>query len=80
MEGRSTASSEARWERPGQDPRHFDDGAAVSSTNSPNPGKLVDIDPDQQALSQVIGVQLQVKTPSGAGFTGTLVPCNLQDM
>jgi len=55
-------------------------GAAVSSTNSPNPGKLVDIDPDQQALSQVIGVQLQVKTPSGAGFTGTLVPCNLQDM
>src|SRR4030095_10503177 len=31
-------------------------GAAVTTPPQPVPGKLVDLDPDDQALSQVIGV------------------------
>jgi hypothetical protein len=55
-------------------------GAPVTSQTQPAPGKLVDLDPDQQSLSQVIGVALNLKTASGAGFQGVLEPCNLQDM
>jgi len=55
-------------------------GAAVTTPPQPVPGKLVDLDPDDQALSQVIGVVLNVKSASGAGFQGKLEPCNLQDM
>src|ERR1044071_1200061 len=54
--------------------------APVTTPPQPVPGKLVDLDPDQQALSQVIGVVLNLKTASGAGFQGVLEPCNLQDM
>ena len=55
-------------------------GAPLRSLNKPAPGKLVDLDPDQQSLSQVIGVALNLTTASGAGFQGVLGPCNLQDM
>jgi hypothetical protein len=55
-------------------------GAAVTTPPQPVPGKLVDLDPDEQALSQVIGVVLNLSTASGAGFQGKLEPCNLQDM
>jgi len=55
-------------------------GASLVSQTKPAPGKLVDLDPDQQSLSQVIGVALNLKTASGAGFQGVLEPCNLQDM
>jgi hypothetical protein len=55
-------------------------GASLISQTKPAPGKLVDLDPDQQSLSQVIGVALNLKTASGAGFQGVLEPCNLQDM
>jgi hypothetical protein len=55
-------------------------GAPVISKTQPAPGKLVDLDPDQQSLSQVIGVALNLTTASGAGFQGILGPCNLQDM
>lgn len=55
-------------------------GAPITSLTKPAPGKLVDLDPDQQSLSQVIGVALSLTTASGAGFQGTLTPCNLQDM
>jgi hypothetical protein len=55
-------------------------GAPVLSQTKPAPGKLVDLDPDQQSLSQVIGVALNLMTASGAGFQGVLEPCNLQDM
>jgi hypothetical protein len=55
-------------------------GAPVTTPPQPVPGKLVDLDPDQQALSQVIGVILNLTTASGAGFQGVLEPCNLQDM
>jgi len=55
-------------------------GASVLSQTKPAPGKLVDLDPDQQSLSQVIGVALNLTTASGAGFEGVLGPCNLQDM
>ncbi|HXI25675.1 MAG TPA: cupin domain-containing protein [Pyrinomonadaceae bacterium] len=55
-------------------------GAPLVSQTKPAPGKLVDLDPDQQSLSQVIGVALNLTTASGAGFQGVLGPCNLQDM
>jgi hypothetical protein len=55
-------------------------GAPLKSLTKPAPGKLVDLDPDQQSLSQVIGVALNLTTASGAGFQGVLGPCNLQDM
>lgn len=55
-------------------------GASVTTPPQPVPGKLVDLDPDEQNLSQVIGVVLNLKTASGAGFQGVLEPCNLQDM
>lgn len=55
-------------------------GAAVTTPPQPVAGKLVDLDPDQQMLSQVIGVGLNLTTPSGAGFQGVLDPCNLQDI
>jgi len=63
---------------------HCDDGkligAPVTTPPQPVPGKLVDLDPDEQNLSQVIGVMLNLTTASGAGFEGWLEPCNLQDM
>ena len=55
-------------------------GAVVTTPPQPVPGKLVDLDPDVQTLSQVIGVVLNLATASGAGFKGKLEPCNLQDM
>ena len=55
-------------------------GAAVITPPQPVAGKLVDLDPDQQMLSQVIGVALNLKTASGAGFQSVLEPCNLQDI
>ena len=55
-------------------------GAPVTTPKHPVNGKLVDIDPDFQLLSQVIGVQVNVATDSGAGFTGLLEPCNFQDI
>lgn len=55
-------------------------GAPVTSQTKPAPGKLVDLDPDQQMLSQVIGVGLSLATKTGAGFQGILDPCNFQDI
>jgi mannose-6-phosphate isomerase-like protein (cupin superfamily) len=55
-------------------------GASVTTPKQPVPGKLVDLDTDEQNLSQVIGVLLNLTTASGAGFQGGLEPCNLQDM
>jgi hypothetical protein len=55
-------------------------GAPLTSVNKPVPGKLVDLDPQQQMLSQVIGVALNLTTEAGAGFQGVLAPCNFQDI
>jgi hypothetical protein len=55
-------------------------GASVTTPPQPVPGKLVDLDTDEQNLSQVIGVTLNLTTDAGAGFQGLLEPCNLQDM
>jgi hypothetical protein len=55
-------------------------GASVTTPPQPVAGKLVDLDPDEQNLSQVIGVMLNLTTDSGVGFQGWLEPCNLQDM
>ncbi|MBV9926756.1 MAG: hypothetical protein JOZ96_17185 [Acidobacteria bacterium] len=55
-------------------------GAPVTTLSKPAAGKLVDLDPDDQSLSQVIGVAVSLKTAAGSGFQGALEPCNLQDM
>jgi mannose-6-phosphate isomerase-like protein (cupin superfamily) len=55
-------------------------GASVTTPPQPVAGKLVDLDPDEQMLSQVIGVALNLMTDSGAGFQGVLEPCNFQDI
>jgi mannose-6-phosphate isomerase-like protein (cupin superfamily) len=55
-------------------------GAAVTTPPQPVAGKLVDLDPDEQNLSQIIGVAFNLTTASGAGFQSLLEPCNLQDM
>jgi hypothetical protein len=55
-------------------------GASVTTPPQPVAGKLVDLDPDEQNLSQVIGVTLNLTTDLGAGFQGVLEPCSLQDM
>lgn len=55
-------------------------GASVTTPKQPVHGKLVDLDPEEQMLSQVIGVALNLMTDSGAGFQGVLEPCNFQDI
>jgi hypothetical protein len=55
-------------------------GSPITTSAKPAPGKLVDLDPEQQMLSQVIGVSLHLTTKSGAGFKAILDPCNFQDI
>lgn len=55
-------------------------GAPLTTLNQPVAGKLVDLDPQQQMLSQVIGVAVNLTTDAGAGFQGVLEPCNFQDI
>ena len=55
-------------------------GASVTTPPQPVAGKLVDLDPEQQMLSQVIGLALNLTTESGAGFQSVLEPCNFQDI
>lgn len=45
-------------------------GQLVVSTNSPAVGKLVDLDPDQQQVSQVWGLQLGIGDPNGDWLVG----------
>lgn len=46
-------------------------GKFVISTNQPTPGKLVDLDPDQQMVSQIWGMQLAIGDPNGEQVVGT---------
>lgn len=46
-------------------------GTFVISTNQPTPGKLVDLDPDQQMVSQIWGMQVAIGDPNGEQVIGT---------
>lgn len=43
-------------------------------------GRLVDLDPDQQSRSMIIGMQLRISTTDGASVTGTVAPMTIIDI
>ena len=43
-------------------------------------GRLVDLDPDQQSRSMIVGMQLQISTTDGATVTGTVAPMTIIDI
>lgn len=43
-------------------------------------GRLVDLDPDQQSRSMVVGMQLQITTSDGATVTGVVAPATIIDI
>jgi hypothetical protein len=43
-------------------------------------GRLVDLDPDQQGRSLVVGMQLQIQTGDGASVTGVVAPMTIIDL
>ncbi|HEU4886288.1 MAG TPA: Ig-like domain-containing protein [Thermoanaerobaculia bacterium] len=46
-------------------------GTFVISTNQPTPGKLVDLDPAQQLVSQIWGMQIAIGDPNGEQVVGS---------
>ncbi|MCI0489674.1 MAG: hypothetical protein L0229_24055, partial [Blastocatellia bacterium] len=52
--------------------------AAVQSTNQPYPAKLVDLDPDQQMVSEIWGLQIKIAVSDTEYFVGDfgVVPFN----
>jgi len=54
--------------------------AKVESTDSPVPAKLVDLDTEQQMVSQIFGLQLQVAISDGEYFQGDFRPVNFNDI
>jgi hypothetical protein len=54
--------------------------AKVESTDSPAPAKLVDLDTEQQMVSQIFGLQLQVAISDGEYFQGNFRPANFNDI
>lgn len=55
-------------------------GQFVISTNNPSTGKLVDLDPDQQFVSQVWGMQIAIGTPGGEQVIGDYTPAYFQQI
>ncbi len=55
-------------------------GSAVGSTNSPQFAKLVDLDTEQQMVSQIFGMQLSVGPSGSAYFTGKFEPVCFNDI
>lgn len=56
-------------------------GASLASTDNPSSAKLVDLDPMQQLVSQIWGLQLQLSLASGNGqFTGNFQPVAFADL
>jgi hypothetical protein len=56
-------------------------GGLVVSTDAPYPAKMVDLDPDQQFIPQVIGLQLRLSLADGTPLlTGTVQPIGSTDM
>ncbi len=63
---------------PGDDPII---GASLAGTDNPSTAKLVDLDPMQQMVSQIWGLQLQLSLSSGSGqFTGDFQPVAFADL
>lgn len=54
-------------------------GQLLVSTNNPTPAKLVDLDPDQQQVSQVWGMQLSLG-PTGGALVADFVATNFQQL
>lgn len=58
-------------------------GQVVSVPTGAGPGhqgRLVDLDPDQQARSMIVGMRLQISTTDGASMAGTVVPMTIIDL
>jgi hypothetical protein len=55
-------------------------GSAVASTNTPQFAKLVDLDTEQQMVSQIFGMELSVGPSGSAGFTGQFEPACFNDI
>ncbi|MCU1246482.1 MAG: hypothetical protein JWN02_2392 [Acidobacteria bacterium] len=55
-------------------------GGLVVSTNDPVPGKLVDLDPDQQGVSMIWGMKVGIGDPSGERVVGTFQPATFRQM
>ena len=54
--------------------------ASVTSTDSPVPAKLVDLDTEQQMVSQIFGLQLKVAIDDGEYFQGDFRAINFNDI
>jgi hypothetical protein len=55
-------------------------GQMVISTNSPAVAKLVDLDPDQQQVSQIWGMQLSIGDPNGERLVADYEPAYFQQI
>ena len=56
-------------------------GARLASAGDRTNGKIVDLDPDQQNISQVFGLTVQLTAANGTVlFTGTVAPCALTEL
>ena len=55
-------------------------GAALISVNDPVPAKLVDLDTEQQMVSQIFGMQIRLGTPDTAYFTAAFQPVCFNDI
>jgi hypothetical protein len=58
--------------------------SVVASSSPPPPppqqGRLVDLDPDQQNCSMIVGLQLQLSIGDVVVFTGTMAPATIIDL
>lgn len=54
--------------------------AAVSSTDNPSAAKLVDLDTEQQMVSQIFGLQIEVGSSKGDHFVGDFQVVNFNDI
>ncbi len=55
-------------------------GTPVTSTNQPSTAKLVDLDPEQQMVSMIFGLQIQVGSSASGTVTGTFQPSPFMDI
>lgn len=55
-------------------------GTPVASTNQPSTAKLVDLDTEQQMVSMIFGLQIQVGNSASGTVTGTFQPSPFMDI
>src|SRR5262249_29424786 len=55
-------------------------GAAVNSTNDPQFAKLVDLDTEQQMVSQIFGMQVRIGTPNSPFLAASFQPVCFNDI